>query len=333
MSEINRNREYLALLKSGIIDGDVAELIHKWSDDMTHIRRLSENTIIAYHNDISGFLSFNQQHFGEKITLEILQKISISDLRAWIVRRVNEQKISSSNARAMSSVKGFFKYLKKHHYINNQNIFTFEVAKGNAPLPRSLDSEQIFELINRYDLGDVNEKRDDWLDIRDKALLILLYGMGLRISEALSITLLQFLQANDSLRIMGKRNKERDMPLLQAVRDAIGEYIAVCPHISNNDEIKPSQPLFYGKQGKKLLAPVFSRHLRKLRREIGLPDSLTPHALRHSYATHLLSAGANLRDIQELLGHESLSSTQRYTKVDLNHLTEAYNKSHPAVKG
>jgi integrase/recombinase XerC len=200
--------------------------------------------------------------------------------------------------------------------------------KLDQPLPKAPNLAPARATLDGLEAGDTKP----WLGARNHALAMLLYGCGLRIREALALTLGDIRSDTDSLRVLGKGKKERQVPLLPVIRQAIQDYLAQSPYHEASFHRAAEFPLFVGKRGKKLQPAVFQRTLQHLRRSYGLPDSLTPHALRHAFATHLLSNGAELRDIQELLGHESLSTTQRYTHVDTSRLLAAYNAAHPSAK-
>ena len=295
------------------------EAINAWEGWLTDIKRNSAHTIISYKNDLSHFLQFMSEHLGGAVGFPNLQNLEAKDIRAWLASRVSAEYEASSNARALSTIKNFFRYLEKQEKIKNAAIFHIRGAKIKKSLPRALDETQAADALSELS----NLHAEPWINARDLALLTLIYGCGLRIGEALSITYGE-IPVGDSLVVTGKGNKQRKLPVLPIVRSAIAEYIAVCPH-----SFSANTPLFLGMRGDALQPAVFQRQLRVLRTNLNLPETATPHAFRHSFATHLLSAGADLRSIQELLGHASLSTTQRYTFVDKNRLMAAYKNAHP----
>lgn len=286
-------------------------------DHLTHNKRASKHTIISYRNDLSHFSAFLRGHLGGGITLKKLAALEARDFRGWLASRAGNYE-SSSNARALSSVKSYFRYLEKQDLCNNSAIFHLKSPKLKKALPKAIGEERAGEAMDT-----LASFRDDWIGTRDVALLTLLYGAGLRISEALSLTPGEVL-GKDSLIITGKGNKQRHVPLLPAVQQAIANYLAVCPLALDN-----KGPLFVGARGGRLDPAIFQKTIRTLRSALNLPEGTTPHAFRHSFATHLLAAGSDLRSIQELLGHASLSTTQRYTHVDGARLLSAYEKAHP----
>ncbi len=275
------------------------QLIQSYLDYLKNQRGYSDHTILAYQNDLADFAAFLK---GE-LSITLLEKQTLSDFRAWLAQRLEEGKSARSNARALSSLRGFYKFLE----CENTAILRVRSPKQPKPLPKPVSAKQSLEAMQEIS----QLQSEQWLGLRDEALLALLYGCGLRISEALSLKRGEVSANVEWLRIEGKGKKERLVPLLPVVREAILAYETTIPYSGDKDS-----ELFLGKQGKPLQAPVFRRQLQKLRGYIGLPESATPHAFRHSFATHLLAEGADLRSIQELLGHASLAATQHYTAVD-----------------
>ncbi len=304
---------------------EVKRNLRDWLKEMAEVRRASNHSVAAYMHDVSGFLAFLFQHHGKAVGLADLSAIEERDIRAWLAYRANKGYAKSSNARALSAVRTFFRYLNTHAGIRNLAALQTATPKRDKPLPKAPSEAQASSTLEAIAVRNPQA----WIGARDHAIALLLYGCGLRISEALGLTVGDVLQDSGTLRIVGKGNKERQVPLLNLVRKALEAYLKQSPHHAQQDL---SAPLFVGQRGKKLQPAVFTRCLQQLRREMGLPETLTPHALRHGFATHLLSRGAELRDIQELLGHVSLSTTQRYTHVDANRLLTAYNAAHPGVK-
>ncbi len=298
----------------------LAAIMSQWEGWLADIKQSSDYTVISYKNDLSNFLIFLAGHLGGNIGLPQLKELESKDFRAWLASRALEKKYeASSNARALSTIKGFFRYLEKQGKVKNTAIFHIRSPKIKKPLPRAVSEEQAMDALD----GIALQNTENWVSARDTALLLLIYGCGLRIGEALSLKYSD-IPKNDSLVVTGKGNKQRKLPVLPIVREAIAEYIKICPYKFTTDA-----PLFWGLRGKALDAGIFQRQLRLLRTKLNLPESTTPHAFRHSFATHLLSAGGDLRSIQELLGHVSLSTTQRYTHVDKNRLLSAYKNAHP----
>ena len=301
------------------MDEALADYLAAWREELEDVRRASEHTCAAYGNDVDGFLFFLQQHVGEPLTLHHISALETREVRAWLAARHRDGMAASSNARALSSLRNFLQFLHRHAGLDVQAAALTAMPKRKAPLPKAPDEAQLEALFEA-----ISTHHDElWLNSRNHALCLLLYGCGLRISEALSLRPMDV--AGDHVRVLGKGKKHREVPLLPMVRTALEEYIAECPYISAGG----ANTLFFGIRGKPLQPAVFQRFLQSLRRELHLPESLSPHALRHAFATHLLSNGADLRDIQELLGHASLSTTQRYTKVDVARLMSAYNDAHP----
>lgn len=294
-----------------------APYVRAFLDYLTHNKRASNHTIISYEHDLEHFFSFLQGHLGGKVSVSQLKQLQARDFRAWLASRSGEYE-ASSNARALSSIKSYFRYLEKNDHLKNSAVFAIRSPKLKQALPKAVSEAQASEALDL-----MRHMKEDWTGKRDYALLLLLYGCGLRISEALGITRKQA-EHKDHLIITGKGNKQRMVPLLPIVQVAIADYLHHCPMQIGSGDI-----LFIGKQGKPLNPGIFQRTLRNIRAQMGLPDSATPHAFRHSFATHLLAAGTDLRAIQELLGHSSLSTTQRYTHVDSGRLLSAYDKAHP----
>jgi len=294
----------------------LAALVGEWEGWLRDVKRASRYTIISYQNDLRQFFGFLSEHLGGKVTLKHLENIEPRDIRAWLASRMNDFE-AASTARALSTIKSFFRWLEKQGRLKNEAVFHIRSPKIKKPLPKALAEEQ-----SAAALAGIGEHKEEWIRKRDLALLTLIYGCGLRISEALG--LLRGAMPADSLVITGKGNKQRVVPVLLVVKEAIEDYLKACPF-----SLEADSPLFLGKRGKKLDAAIFQRELRLLRASLGLPESTTPHAFRHSFATHLLSAGGDLRSIQELLGHASLSTTQRYTHVDRDRLQKAYKAAHP----
>ncbi len=293
------------------------------ADFITHMRderRMAEKTVEAYSTDLRTFLAFLAQHEGAAVTLKMLSHLKARDIRAHIAQRRREGLSDASIARLLSSVKALYRWLGRSHGVENAEVSYLQGPRRPARLPRPVSVEAAKDMIFE---AETDPDAEPWVNARDAAVLSLLYGAGLRISEALSLTG-QELPAPDRLRIKGKGGKVRLIPLIPAVRDAMDAYGKICPYALKKDE-----PMFRGVKGGPLNPRITQGLVQKLRGVLGLPDTATPHALRHSFATHLLAGGADLRAIQTLLGHASLSTTQVYTGVDASRLREAHRNAHP----
>ena len=300
-------------------DPALARAVEDWQRWLIHEKRASRHTINAYGRDLGAFLSFLQSHLGGPPGFSDLERLTAADFRAWMAGRATDGAGRSSIARAMSVIRGFFRWLERNGHGANQAIRAMRSPRLPQSIPKPLTVADADLLLDSMDLL----PGDEWETQRDLALFTLLYGCGLRISEALDLNRGQA-PVGESLTVTGKGNKQRMLPVLPVVRDAMQAYLALCPWKSGYDA-----PLFLGTRGKRLNPGVAQKRLRELRLLLGLPDTVTPHALRHSFATHLLGAGGDLRTIQELLGHASLSTTQRYTAVDSDSLMAAYRAAHP----
>lgn len=287
-------------------------LIADWQTHLLNTKNYSKKTAESYLIDLRLFLQFLQTHIDETPSLDILQQLEVKDFRSFLAARSNRDYNQASNARAISSIRSFYKYLTKQKLLKNDAISAIKVKTKEKKLPRALTASQVF--------GSINMQAENWEDLRDIAIITLLYGAGLRISEALNLNY-NDTDNKDIITITGKGNKQRVVPILPAVQDAIAKYKTACPY--------NSEPLFYAKKGKRLRPEIVQKKLRELRITSALPEHATPHSLRHSFATHLLAAGSDLRSIQELLGHASLSSTEKYTHIDNKRLSEGYKKFHP----
>ena len=292
-------------------DSQLLEHIEKWQTWLLDERKYSSHTTEAYARDLSQFLSF----FSEMSTLSSLQTLPISDFRRFISAHKNLNK--TSLCRKLSAIRNFYNWLDKKGIIHNPAISILNSPKKGKHLPRALDIPQALDLINETP----NFSDENWLKLRDIAIFTLLYGCGLRISEAINTNIGDF-DNKDFLRIKGKGNKERIVPLLPIVNQAINNYLEACPY-----KQQPGEAVFLGARGERISPRIIQRQMEKIRNYMGLPQNITPHSLRHSFATHLLAAGTDLRSIQELLGHSSLSTTQRYTEVEISHLQKEYQKT------
>lgn len=279
----------------------------------------SENTVAAYQRDLVEFMSFLTLHKGEPQGLAPLMQVSVQDMRSWMANARRTGIAPRSLARKLSAVKSFYRWLAEREGCDPTAVLATRAPKFNAKLPRPLSEDAAKQVLETVEL----QSKDDWVGARDTAVITLLYGCGLRISEALSLTGADAPLPN-TLRILGKGGKERIVPVLDAARAAVDHYISLYPY-----ELRKEEPLFRGVRGGALSPRLVQLAMQKTRQQLGLPATATPHALRHSFATHLLSAGGDLRAIQELLGHASLATTQTYTQVDAARLMEVYNKTHP----
>ena len=297
-------------------------ILAAWLEHLAHERRCSPRTLDSYGASLRSFLSFIEKHRGEAVTPESLGEVSAADLRAYLAfRRSGDKPLSArSTSHALSAVRSFYSWLDRRMGIANPALALVRGPKVRAGAPRPVSPDQAMGLIDEADL---DTDREPWEAARDAAVLTLLYGCGLRISEALSLRRSDA-PLGETLRILGKGGKTRLVPVLPAVTEAVDAYLAGAPF-----GLAPDEPLFRGKRGGSLGARAVQALMAKLRGRLGLPQRVGRGALRHSFATHLLAAGADLRAIQELLGHASLSTTQRYTEVDAARLLAVYDKAHP----
>ena len=308
-------------------DPRLTDAVARWRDWLAHERRFSPHTLSGYQHDLAGFLGFLAGHLGGAPGLAEIEDLKPLDFRAWLADLNGRGLSRTSIARALSCLRGFFRFLEKQGIAKNSAISALRTPRVPKSVPKALSVEDAFELIlAAEDLAD-----DEWIGLRDKALLMLLYGSGLRIGEALVLDRGQVPgragNGADAMVVHGKGKKDRVVPVLPVVREALDAYLTACPYPGDGET-----PLFLGARGGRLAAGVAQARVRDLRRLLGLPDTATPHALRHSYATHLLAGGGDLRTIQELLGHASLSTTQRYTDVDMARLASVYEDAHPRAR-
>jgi integrase/recombinase XerC len=311
-----------------IAAADLAAGIDDWQRWLKHERRASPHTLAAYRRDLAAFLAFLGGHLGKPAGLGDLAALARADFRAWLAARSATELKASSTARALSVVRNFFRFLARQGRINNAVLSTVRTPRLPRAVPKALTVGEAAEAVDAVgDLGGA-----PWIAKRDTAILALLYGCGLRLGEALALNRRDAPRAGGAeiptLVVMGKGRKQRAVPVLPAVVAAIEDYVAACPFDGDGET-----PLFRGARGARLNPRLVQLRLQHLRARLGLPDSATPHALRHSFATHLLAGGGDLRAIQELLGHASLSTTQRYTEVDTAALLAVYDKAHPRARG
>jgi len=309
-------------LISFLASDDTLRAIEDWQRWIGDERRSSSHTLDAYSRDLAAFFVFLSEHLGSPPTLDDLNSLKAADFRSFLARRLTDGIAQSSLARSMSTLRNFFRFLDKTGRVSNATIGAVRAPRPAPPIPKAIAAVEAMDLINAA--GSFSET--PWIAKRDVALFTLLYGCGLRIDEALSLNQAEA-PKDDSMIITGKGDKQRIVPVLPVVRDGIAAYQEACPFSH-----RPEGPLFVGARGGRLNPGVVQRQMRKLRGLLGLPSTATPHALRHSFATHLLGAGGDLRTIQELLGHASLTTTQRYTKVDSERLIAVYDDAHPRAR-
>lgn len=286
-------------------------------------RRASDKTVEAYVRDIGNFINFLVEHLGQEPHVSDLARLSRHDVIAWLAKRRSEDNLAaSSRARAASSLRAFFKFLDRRLDSANARAMMFETPRRPHRLPRPLPESLAPKAIDIAGEGDGDDV-PEWVLARDAAILSLLYGAGLRLSEALAVCG-QDVPAPEALRVLGKGRKVRIVPLIRAVREAVNAYVKLCPWAA-----APDEPIFRGLRGGPLNPRLVQRLMERMRIRLGLPETATPHALRHSFATHLLAHGGDLRSIQALLGHASLSTTQIYTGVDATRLMKVHSEAHP----
>lgn len=305
--------------EKGLISAGQRAALAEW---LSHIRSLNgaaANTVTAYAADVARYLDFLARHHGGTEGVSAVLSVPHADMRAWMASERSRGLGPRSLARALSAVKGFTGWLAEREGIDATSVMSTRGPKFRRKLPRPLSVEGARDMIDRVE----TQAREDWIAERDAAVVTLLYGCGLRISEALGLTGAAY-PLPDVLRITGKGSKTRLVPVIPAARAAVARYVSLAPF-----ELTPSAPLFRGTRGGPLNPRLIARAMESARLQLGLPATATPHAMRHSFATHLLSAGGDLRAIQELLGHASLSTTQAYTAVDATRLMEVYEKAHP----
>ena len=300
----------------------IEDAFTNWLGNLKEVRNLSDNTLISYKHDVKSFIEFISTHTGSEVSIKYLNDMKISDFRSFLSYLRNKDISSTSIARIISSLKSFFNYLLNINLIESTIIQSLRTPKQKKSLPRPISSELAIETIKHAQ----DMEKEKWIGMRNKSILMLFYGCGLRISEALNLNF-EDINENDYLIIKGKGNKERMVPLMDYVKNDIENYIHECPKNFMKDD-----PLFVGKRLDRLSPRIIQYVLEKIRHNLSLPETATPHALRHSFATHLLDSGGDLRTIQELLGHSSLSTTQKYTKVETEKLYDAYSKTHPLAK-
>lgn len=300
---------------------EVTEALRSWLEGLAHLENASPKTIEAYRRDLHQFFTFLSAHQGEEVTFKTLVALEAREIRSFLAFRRHKNIKARSLARSMSALRSFFHFLRRTGQISNPIFSALPSPKLPHLVPKPLSYQQV-----KTALSHVESAVDlPWIMARNTAIVLLLYGSGLRISEALSLSK-RSIQGGEA-RILGKGKRQRIVPLLRVVQEAVADYLDLCPWPIGEDA-----PFFRGKRGKPLQPGIIQRLLRDIRHLALLPDTTTPHALRHSFASHLLWEGADLRAIQELLGHASLSTTQGYTEINRTHLLENYRLAYPAKK-
>lgn len=305
-----------------MIPPGTADLVGGWLTARASLDGMATRTITAYQNDLFGFLGFLGRHLGEAASPARLRGVTLSDMRAYMAHERRRGVSARSLARTLSAVKGFYRWYGREAGFEPTAVLAARAPKFEARLPRPVAPEAARALMDMVD----QQQRQDWIGARDVAVVTLLYGCGLRISEALSL-MRRDAPLPEMLRLVGKGGKERLVPVLPVARRAVDAYLKACPH-----HMPPDSPLFLGARGGALNPRAIQKAMETARLQLGLPSSATPHAMRHSFATHLLAAGGDLRTIQELLGHASLSTTQAYTAVDSALLMQVYRAAHPMAQ-
>ena len=306
---------------------DVLVELKRWLEFISAERRLSPKTVEAYARDVGFFLSFLTEHLGHAPKLADLSKLAPADIRSFLAFRRSNGVEARTLSRSLAAARSFARFLEREGRGKSDALSAVRAPKIAKTLPRPLDAASAMALTEASTRA--YETRAPWVLARDAAVLSLLYGAGLRIAEALSLTRGEIPEPGtaDSITVTGKGNKTRMVPLIPQITQAIADYIAICPF-----DLAANEPVFRGEKGGPLSPRIVQLAMERMRGALGLPDSATPHALRHSFATHLLARGGDLRSIQELLGHASLATTQIYTQVDSTHLLEAYRAAHPRAR-
>ncbi|MGB4106466.1 MAG: tyrosine recombinase XerC [Alphaproteobacteria bacterium] len=298
---------------------DLGKQLQDWQTYLSVEKNVSRHTLRAYAGDVIHFVKFLNGHIGRPVSIHDVSDAGIRDFRAWLSRKAMDGTANASRARSLSGVKNFLSWMDKHGVMHNAAIESIRTPKLPHKIPRPLHEIQARTLLDAATtIGD-----GEWMGLRDRALFTLLYGCGLRIDEALSLNLGD-MPSDGYIRVTGKGRKERQVPVIDIVEINLKIYLDACPFPAEN-----ARAIFLGAKGERLNQGVAQKAMRSLRTALSLPENATPHALRHSFATHLLQNGANLREIQELLGHASLSTTQRYTEINAEELIKIYRASHP----
>ena len=296
----------------------LCDFANLWLKYLKNSRNLSQNTINSYASDLNQLILFLNDYKGATCKLIDFQELSKNDIRAWILSRKNAHESAKTISRGISALKSFIKFLIKEKQVQNSDILMMRSPKIEKNLPRPLNISQINEILDSLS----TIKQTDWIIRRDRALLVLIYSVGLRISEALSLNRADISMTTNSITVLGKGGRIRVVPLLTIVKDMIFDYLNACKY-------PDSIALFVNSRGGRLTASAVQKLMKKSRELLGLSEKVTVHALRHSCATHLMENSGDLRGIQELLGHSSISSTQIYADVAKKYIAEIYDKCHP----
>lgn len=318
MSTVSKSQEFLIPARA-----DLQAAREEWLRSLSETRRLSDNTLQAYERDTRQFLQFLTGHLGEPPSLKDVSALRVADLRSFLANRRNDGAGARTLGRGLAGVRSLLRHLERRGLANAAGASAIRAPKQPKSLPKPLTTQDALKVVSTIE----QLAEEPWIAARNAAVLTLLYGCGLRISEALNLNGDALNDPNErSIVLTGKGGKSRMVPLLPVIHRAVADYRKLCPY-----DLSADQPLFRGAKGGRLQQGIIQREMQKMRSALGLPDSATPHALRHSFATHLLGRGGDLRTIQELLGHASLSTTQVYTGVDTDRLLEIYDKAHPRM--
>lgn len=304
---------------------DLNLIIEKWHEWLKFRRSCSPNTLESYTRDLKDFMDFLSMHIGGEVNVGTLEKLSVPELRSWLSSRYAKGIGARSNTRALSVLRNFFKYINNNFNIENKAVFSLSKPIQRKTLPKALTTSDIKTLLEEMKLSDLGEP---WVMKRDTAIIMLLYGAGLRISEALNLKVSDI--NNEELIITGKGSKQRQIFILPVVKKCMQEYVKACPYLGINNK---TEYLFLGVRGKKLGRTYVANRLQKIRRIFNLPETLSPHAFRHSFATHLLQENVDIRSIQQLLGHASLETTEIYTHLNYNDVFDMYKNFQQSLEG
>lgn len=300
---------------------DVSKMISDWLNWLAGERRFSPYSIAAYQTDLEQFFTFLRRYNNSETTYNCLNSVDRRTIRAWMAEQNMSGKSATSVARNLSAIKSFYNFGSSRYQLDPTVVQSQRGPKGSKSLPKAITEIESTKLLTALE----KTAGRDWIAARNYSACLLMYGGGMRIAEVLSLKTSSLLAMEDGvLQFVGKGQKERRIPILKQVLHACKNYVKLCPQHLTSDDF-----LFIGVRGGRLNPRILQKQLEKLRLQLNLPVSTTPHALRHSFATHLLNNGANLRDIQELLGHKELSTTQMYTRIETKRLMDAFNTSHP----
>ncbi|MCY4446804.1 MAG: tyrosine recombinase XerC [Rhodobacteraceae bacterium] len=295
------------------------QLIEQWLIAGYKNTGRSEHTIVAYQREVRTFIAFLQNYTGESVSVKLLNSIDRRTIRSWMAEEAQRGVSPRSIARKLSALKSFFRWFTDEYKLDASIIETTRAPRFQSSVPKPISIKGARQVIEQVGA----QAKEPWVGARDIAIMSLLYGCGLRISEALSLQQ-DILPLRDSLRVVGKGNKERVIPVLPHTQEAVANYANLCPYIDH-----ANKPLFFGLRGGSLNQRIVRKVVEQARISLGLPPQSTPHALRHSFATHILNEGGDLRTIQDLLGHSSLQTTQMYTQVDASRKKSVYKDVHP----